>query len=252
MREGRVSVRCSVAPARLWELRANVDLDRRIAERERRTVEQVGKDRNVEDEHGRDLVERVLVVKVPDDFVPKFFQQWVTAGQLHTRVTARWRSDAHDADNPCVVNIVLPALADRVEMGYRQWLEPEAGGEGCAIVSITRIGISNTDMPKWVAGAIEAIVQGSMHSALKQYPTHVDDYLRSAESVAQPLEGAPRPRRARVPSEEDACAGAGAGAAGGAGRGSRCFCQCELWGILRVVCGRGATTTPRRVPIDVG
>lgn len=235
-------VRCNVAPALLWELRANIDIDRRIADRERRTVEQVGQDRDVEDERGHTVVERVLMVKVPDDFVPKVFDKWVTSGQLHTRVTSRWRSDAHDAANPCVVDIVLPALADRVEMGYRQWLEAEPGGEGCAIVSTTRIGVRNVDMPKWVAGAIEAVVEGSMHAALKQYPAHVHEYLRSTESAAQPLEGAARPRRARVPSEEEA----------GARGGSRCFCQCELWGILRVVCGRGASTAPCRVPIDAG
>lgn len=244
MREGEVRVRCALAPDRVWELRANIDIDRRIADRDRRTVEQLGKDRDVVDERGDELVERVLMVKVPDDFVPGFFRKWVTSGQLHTRVTSRWRSDAHDAANPCVVDIVLPALADRVEMGYRQWLEAEPGGAGCVIVSSTRIGVCSADLPKWVAGALEAVVEGSMHAALKQYPAHVHEYLRSTESAAQPLEGAPRPRRARVPSEEEA------GAAGG---GSRCFCQCELWGILRVVCGRpAASATPRSVPIDGG
>ena len=233
MREGEVRVRCALAPDRVWELRANIDIDRRIADRDRRTVEQLGKDRDVVDEQGRDVVERVLMVKVPDDFVPKFFQKWVTAGQLHTRVTSRWRSDAHDAANPCVVDIVLPALADRVEMGYRQWLEAEPGGAGCVIVSSTRIGVCSADVPKWVAGALEAVVEGSMHAALKQYPAHVHEYLRSTESAAQPLEGAARPRRERVPSEEDA------------GGGSRCFCQCELWGILRVVCGRPAASATR-------
>ena len=217
---------CTLSPEETWRVRENIDIDRQIAEQERRTVEQLGSDRKVTDEAGHEVTQRTIMVRVPEDFVPGPFRRWVKHDELHTRVTSRWRSDAHDEASPCVVDLVLPALADRVEMGYVQWLEPCSGANsGCDICTRTRIAVVAEHLPGWVQSAIEVLVETSMHAALKKYPAHIRAYQRSLESHS-PTEGTPRPRRARVPSEESEPAG------------TKCYCQCELWGIVRVVCGR--------------
>jgi hypothetical protein len=228
MREGMVRVHCALPPEETWLVRETLDIDRQIAEQERRTVEQIGKDQKLKDDAGNEITQRTIMVRVPDDFVPAPFRPWVKYDQLHTRVTSRWRSDAYDEASACVVDLALPALADRVEMGYVQWLEPRNDAKaGCDICTRTRIAVLADNVPGWVQSAIEAVVETSMHSALKKYPVHIQAYRASLHS--QPpleLEGSSRPRRVRVPNDENDA------------NESRLFCRFELCGVLSIVCRR--------------
>ena len=220
MREGFVCVPCALLPSEMWRARADLNLDRYVAERERRTIRQVGTDVAEDDEHGDSVFVRTTLVELPPDFVPGMFSRWVTPEQLATRVTTRWHEELHDAHRACVVDIAFPAFADRVEMGYRQWLEP-LGADACSICTKTHVSIhSDEKTPQWVCAAIERVVEHSMHASLREYPKLVKAYSA--------LDGSARPRKARVPTSEEGAA---------APRASRFFCHCELLGFVRVVCG---------------
>lgn len=220
MREGLVRVPCALSASEMWRARADLSLDRYVAERERRTILQIGSDVAEDNEQAESVLVRSTLVELPSDFVPGMFARWVTSEQLATRVTTRWHEELHDAAHGCVVDISFPAFADRVEMGYRQWLEPLGAGT-CSICTRTHISIrADEKTPQWVCAAIEHLAERSMHASLREYPQLVKAYSA--------LDGSARPRKARVPTSEEGTA---------APRASRFFCQCELLGFVRVVCG---------------
>lgn len=220
MREGVVRVPCALSPSEMWRVRADLSLDRYVAERERRTIRQIGSDVAENNEQAEPVLVRSTVVELPSDFVPRVFDRWVTSEQLATRVTTRWHEELHDAAHACVVDIFFPAFADRVEMGYRQWLEPLGAG-ACSICTRTHVSIrADEKTPQWVCAAIERLAEHSMHASLREYPQLVVAHSALAEGA--------RPRRARVPTTEEGAA---------APRASRFFCHCELLGFVRIVCG---------------
>ena len=225
MREGTVRVPCALSPEELWKVRSDLSLDLRIAEKERRKLRQIGADQTELDAYGNSVLVRTTLLELPEDFVPGVFQKWVTYDQLSTRVTTRWHAEAYDRDHGCSVDIAFPAFADRVEMGYTQWIESvDVSANSCTLCSRTRISIRSDDnIPKWVCSAIEKVVEMSMHDSLKQYPAFV------VAHVATSCIGVARPGKSRIPTDDDEQA---------AVQKRPCFfCQCELLGIVRVACG---------------
>ena len=226
MREGTVRTPCALSPEDLWKARSDIHLDIKLAKKERRSLRQIGVDQAEQDAHGNDILVRTTLLELPEDFVPTFFQKWVTYDQLSTRVTTRWHDEAYDRDHGCSVEIAFPAFADRVEMGYTQWIEPvDVSADSCTLCSRTRISITSDDtIPKWVCSAIEKVVEMSMHDSLKQYPAFV------VGNVAPCSIGVARPGKSRIPTDDDEQASV---------QKRPCFfCQCELLGFVRVACGR--------------
>ena len=134
MREGTVRAPCALSPEDLWKARSDIHLDIKLAKKERRSLRQIGVDQIEQDADGNDILVRTTLLELPEDFVPSFFQKWVTHDQLSTRVTTRWHDEAYDRDHGCSVEIAFPAFADRVEMGYTQWIEPAgASPDGCTM-----------------------------------------------------------------------------------------------------------------------
>ena len=232
MREGLVRCPCELAAVDMWRVRADLNLDRVVADRERRTIRQVGTDATESDDDGAPVLVRTTIIELPADFVPSFFRRWVTHDQLTTRVTTRWHEDLHDEAHACVVDIAFPAFPDKVEMGYRQWLERSSAGENaCTLCTRTRIAVRADDkIPQWVCSAIEGIAEASMHASLRAYPKIASGFV--APAMAPAVEGRARPRKTRVPTTDD-----GAAEPAAPPRGGRFFCHCELLGFVRIVCG---------------
>lgn len=225
MREGTVRAPCALSPEDLWKARSDINLDLKLAERERRKLRQIGSDQTELDAHGNRVLVRTTLLELPEDFVPAIFQKWVTYDKLSTRVTTRWHAEAYDRDHGCSVDIAFPAFADRVEMGYTQWIEPmDVSTDSCTLCSRTRISVqSDGTIPKWVCSAIEKVVELSMHDSLKQYPAFV------LGNVGQCSIGVARPGKLRIPTDDDEQASV---------KKRPCFfCQCELLGIVRIACG---------------
>lgn len=225
MREGTVRAPCALSPEDLWKARSDINLDIKLAERERRKLRQIGSDQTELDAHGNRVLVRTTLLELPEDFVPAIFQKWVTYDKLSTRVTTRWHAEAYDRDHGCSVDIAFPAFADRVEMGYTQWIEPmDVSTDSCTLCSRTRISVqSDGTIPKWVCSAIEKVVELSMHDSLKQYPAFV------LGNVGQCSIGVARPGKLRIPTDDDEQASV---------KKRPCFfCQCELLGIVRIACG---------------
>jgi hypothetical protein len=224
MREGTVRAPCALRPEELWRARSDIELDLKVAERERRKLRQIGNDESEVDDRGNSVLVRTTVLELPDDFVPRFFQKWVTYDQLSTRVTTRWHDEAYDRDHGCSVDIAFPAFADRVDMGYTQWIEPSEGrAQHCVLCTRTRISIrADGAMPQWVCSAIEKVAEVSMHNSLEQYPAFVVGHVTATTA------GTARPGKARVPTDDEE-----------RDHKRPCFfCQCELLGFVRVACGK--------------
>jgi len=241
MREFRLAIPTTLPAATFWALRADFELERKLAAREGRVLEQQGDDVDVVDAHGAVRTRRVVNVALPDGSVPKVLSRFVQDDHLRSVCTYDWaRFEWHEA-SAASVRVVFPHFGDGcVGIEYFQHLEPlvptsvASASHACVTVH-TRCVVSINpppSIPRWVADAVERIAEAQMKASLERHPRELEK-LAAAVAAAKPTVVAPveaAPAMAidgLVPRER-----------GPRDVPRRCYIECALCGLGRFVCGR--------------
>ena len=242
MREFRIAIPTTLPAATFWALRADFELERKLAAREGRVLEQQAEDVDVVDAHGAVRTRRVVNVALPDGSVPKVLARWVQDDHLRSVCTYEWaRFEWHEA-SAASVRVVFPHFGDGcVSIQYYQHLDPlvpssVASTEHACVTVHTRCVVEinpPSSFPRWVADTVERIAEVQMKASLERHPRELEKLAAAAAAAAKPTAVAPV-----EPAPAMAIDGLVPRVRGAGDVPRRCYIECALCGLGRFVCGR--------------